>query len=260
MAKKVVWIKPQDLTDDEKMGILAMAKRNLVDRDGCLEWGTTVSSGNRHRCRVGTDEAGNARVVRTQDVLLFNAGKQVLDGGRYTRTCGNPRCMNPMHVSSSGSWAKYEGEAGSTLYAQDKELATKMLQYGWSYHDVVSATSVAMYTELLKDGVTPAPAMATREPLTFAELLRLAETLRQHMYHIKHVAVIAEDAQLDFDKLMMNGQAVKAIRRRMGDRDKADTVVWLLAGLCDGHPLQKVCEGVGKPTAYGAALIGACYG
>lgn len=260
MAKKTVWVRPQDLTEDELMGIVALARRNLVERHGCLEWGSSVTSGNRHRCRLGSDDAGNDRVVRTQDVLLFKAGEKVPDGGKYSRTCNNPRCMNPQHLSEGGQWSKYSGDEGKTLYQQDMELATKMLQFGWSYQDIVATTSVLMYTTLTKDGVSPAADVATREPLTYAELLRLAEALRSHRHVVKHVSVIADSAKIDINKLIMNGQAVKALRRRMSNSTGEDEVIWFLSGLCNGQTPKAAAESINKPTTYGTLLLGACYG
>ena len=66
---------------------------------------------------------------------------------------------------------------------------------------------------------------------------------------------VVRGAGIEFEQLVVNGAAIKALRRR-----DLDTVVWLLSLLCDGFPMNKACEYVGKNFMYGAQLLGACYG
>lgn len=254
MSKKpTVWVDAEGLTEDEALGVLGLARQKLVKNGDCLEWGFTGASGNGHAVKLKTIDQSHTYKVHTLDVLMKQAGKEVSPNSLYRRTCNNPRCMNTEHCYPKK--ADYPDGKESPLYQQDYKLAVRMLQNGWALGDVAASTSKEMLNIVKEEGLGPSVYAADRCPLSYSELLKVAEYLRKVGNKDLKIGDVVSGANIDFDRIVVNGAAVKAMRRR-----DLDTVVWLLSLLCDGMPMSKACEKVGKSFMYGAQLFGACYG
>lgn len=251
--KPTVWVSANDLTEDETLGIIGLAKQKLVKNGECLEWGFAKTSGNGHAIKLKTIDPNYTYKVYTLDVLMKRTGKEVSPDSLYRRTCNNPRCMNPEHCYPKQ--ADYPQGEESYLYQCDYKLAVRMLQNGWALGDVAESTSKAMLTIVKTAGVDYSKDAAARYPLSYLELLKVAEYLRKVGNKDLNINEVVVGTGIEFARLVVNGSAVKAIRRR-----DLDTVVWLLSLLCDGMPMNKACEAVGKSFMYGAQLFGACYG
>lgn len=254
MSKKTtVWVNANDLTEDEALGVLGQARRKLVKNGECLEWGFAIKSGNSHTTTLKVIDPIHIYKVHTLDVLMKQAGREISPNSLYRHTCNNPRCMNTEHCYPKSD--EYPQGEKSTLYQHDYVLAVRMLQNGWALRDVVASTTKEMLNIVKTTDTGPSPDAATRHPLSYAELLRVAEYIRKVGNKGLKINEVVIGAGVDYERLVVNGAAVKAMRRR-----DLDTVVWLLSLLCDGIPMSKACEKVGKSIMFGAQLFGACYG
>lgn len=251
--QSVVWVHANDLTENELLGITGLAKQKLVLNGDCLEWGFTKTSGNHHTTKLKTIDENHIYKVYTLDALMRIAGKPVSTTSLYQRTCGNPRCMNVEHCVPKEPY--YPDGVESPKYQDDYHLAQRMLQFGWALGDIRESTSQTALQDVKFNGVEPNTEMADRQPLTYAELLKLAEYLRTVGNVNVHIQTAASKTGIKFERLVTNGGAVKALRRR-----DSDDVVWLLSWLCQGVPLHEACKEVGKGIMYGTQLLGACYG
>lgn len=254
MSKKpTVWVSANDLTEEETLGVLGLARQKLVKNGECLQWGFAKNSGNGHSVKLKAIDPNHTYKVYTLDVLMKQAGKEVSPDSLYRRTCNNPRCMNTEHCYPKT--ADYPDGEESYLYQRDYRLAVRMLQNGWALGDVAASTSKIMLTTVKTAGVDYSKDAAERHPLSYHELLKVAEHLRTVGNKDIKIDELVFGTGIEFKRLVVNGAAIKALRRR-----DLDTVVWLLSLLCDGFPMNKACEYVGKNFMYGAQLFGACYG
>lgn len=88
MSKKpTVWGNANDLTEDETLGILGLARQKLVKKEECLEWEFVNTSGNGHTVKLKTIDPNNIYKVYTLDVLMKLVGKEVSPISLYCRTC-----------------------------------------------------------------------------------------------------------------------------------------------------------------------------
>lgn len=259
MKYKTKVLRSHELSEEETKSVLDMARKNLIKVGDCMEWGVTRASGNRHRQLLRVGEDGTRYVVRTLDVLVHEAGIDVSTNGVYTPTCGNKRCMNPEHMRMGRGWSKYDNE-GSELYEYDKALAIRMIQNGWPTLDVAETTSTQMYEIVTKDGVGLSGDAIERTPLSYKELHQLAETIRVIKNKPMHAAELAENARIEYERLLVNGSAVSALRRRMTNTKSIETVLWFLTLLGRGYSVKRACDEIGKLPVYGTLLLGACYG
>ena len=259
MKQKTKVLRSHELTTEEINTVLDNARRNLVKSGDCLVWGVAQSSGNKHRQVVRVGEDGTRFLVRTLDVLVHEAGVDVSGNGLYTPSCGNKRCMNPEHMRMGRGWTKYD-TADSEVYKHDKELTKRMILNGWHTPDIAETTSAQMYEIVIKEEIGLSSDAENRVPLTYAELYRLAEAIRMTKNKPTHVAELAEQAKIEYNKLLVNGAAVSALRRRMSGAKNVETVMWFFTLLVRGYSVKAACEEVGKLTVYGTLLLGACYG
>lgn len=255
MSKKpTVWVSANDLTEEETLGVLGLARQKLVKNDECLQWGFAKNSGNGHAVTLKAIDPNHTYKVYTLDVLMKQAGKEVSPLSLYRRTCNNPRCMNTEHCYPKP--VDYPlGDEEVSLYQNNYKLAVRMLQNGWALGDVAASTSKGLLTTVKNEGLDYSKDAADRHPLSYRELLKVAEYLRKVGNKDLKIEEVVVGTGIEFERLVVNGAAVKALRRR-----DLDTVVWLLSLLCDGFPMNKACELVGKNFMYGAQLFGACYG
>lgn len=254
MSKKpTVWVSANDLTEEETLGILGLARQKLVKNGECLEWGFVKASGNGHSVKLKTIDPSYTYRACTLDVLMKQAGKEMSPHSLYRRTCNNPRCMNTEHCYPKP--VDYPQGEESSQYKHDYKLAVRMLQNGWALGDVSASTSKVMLTVVKTAGVDYSKDAAERNPLSYLELLKVAEYLRKVGNKDLDIDDVVIGTGIEFERLVVNGAAIKAMRRR-----DLDTVVWMLSLLCDGFPMVKACELVGKNFMYGAQLLGACYG
>lgn len=254
MSKKpTVWVSANDLTEEETLGILGLARQKLVKNGECLEWGFAKASGNGHSVKLKTIDPSYTYKACTLDVLMKQAGKEMSPHSLYRRTCNNPRCMNTEHCYPKP--VDYPQGEESFQYHHDYKLAVRMLQNGWALGDVSASTSKVMLTVVKTAGVDYSKDAAERNPLSYLELLKVAEYLRKVGNKDLDIDDVVIGTGIEFERLVVNGAAIKAMRRR-----DLDTVVWMLSLLCDGFPTVKACELVGKNFMYGAQLLGACYG
>lgn len=254
MSKKpTVWVSANDLTEEETLGILGLARQKLVKNGECLEWGFAKASGNGHSVKLKAIDPSYTYRVCTLDVLMKQAGKEMSSHSLYRRTCNNPRCMNTEHCYPKP--VDYPQGEESSQYQHDYKLAVRMLQNGWALGDVSASTSKVMLTVVKTAGVDYSKDAAERNPLSYLELLKVAEYLRKVGDKDLNIDDVVIGTGIEFERLVVNGAAIKAMRRR-----DLDTVVWMLSLLCDGFPMVKACELVGKNFMYGAQLLGACYG
>lgn len=254
MSKKpTVWVSANDLTEDETLGILGLARQKLVKKGECLEWGFAKASGNGHSVKLKAIDPSYTYRACTLDVLMKQAGKEMSPHSLYRRTCNNPRCMNTEHCYPKS--VDYPQGEESSQYQHDYKLAVRMLQNGWALGDVSASTSKVMLTLVKTAGVGYSKDAAERNPLSYLELLKVAEYLRKVGNKDLNIDDVVIGTGIEFDRLVVNGAAIKAMRRR-----DLDTVVWMLSLLCDGFPMVKACELVGKNFMYGTQLFGACYG
>lgn len=254
MSKKpTVWVSANDLTEEETLGILGLARQKLVKNGECLEWGFAKASGNGHSVKLKAIDPSYTYRVCTLDVLMKQAGKEMSPHSLYRRTCNNPRCMNTEHCYPKP--VDYPQGEESSQYHHDYKLAVRMLQNGWALGDVSASTSKVMLTVVKTAGVDYSKDAAERNPLSYLELLKVAEYLRKVGNKDLDIDDVVIGTGIEFERLVVNGAAIKAMRRR-----DLDTVVWMLSLLCDGFPMVKACELVGKNFMYGAQLLGACYG
>lgn len=254
MSKKpTVWVSANDLTEEETLGILGLARQKLVKNGECLEWGFAKASGNGHSVKLKTIDPSYTYRACTLDVLMKQAGKEMSPHSLYRRTCNNPRCMNTEHCYPKP--VDYPQGEESSQYKHDYKLAVRMLQNGWALGDVSASTSKVMLTVVKTAGVDYSKDAAERNPLSYLELLKVAEYLRKVGNKDLDIDDVVIGTGIEFERLVVNGAAIKAMRRR-----DLDTVVWMLSLLCDGFPMVKACELVGKNFMYGAQLLGACYG
>lgn len=254
MSKKpTVWVSANDLTEEETLGILGLARQKLVKNGECLEWGFAKASGNGHSVKLKAIDPSYTYRVCTLDVLMKQAGKEMSPRSLYRRTCNNPRCMNTEHCYPKP--VDYPQGEESSQYHHDYKLAVRMLQNGWALGDVSASTSKVMLTVVKTAGVDYSKDAAERNPLSYLELLKVAEYLRKVGNKDLDIDDVVIGTGIEFERLVVNGAAIKAMRRR-----DLDTVVWMLSLLCDGFPMVKACELVGKNFMYGAQLLGACYG
>lgn len=251
--KPIVWVSANDLTEEETLGVLGLARQKLVKKGECLQWGFAKNSGNGHAVNLKTIDPNHTYKVYTLDVLMKQAGKEVSPLSLYRRTCNNPRCMNTEHCYPKP--VDYPLGEESSQFQNDYKLAVRMLQNGWARGDVVASTSKGMLTTIKNEGLYYSKDAAERHPLSYRELLKVAEYLRKVGNKDLNINDVVIGAGIEFERLVVNGAAIKALRRR-----DLDTVVWLLSLLCDGFPMIKACELVGKNFMYGAQLFGACYG
>lgn len=255
MSKKpTVWVSANDLTEEETLGVLGLARQKLVKNGECLQWGFAKNSGNGHAVTLKAIDPNHTYKVYTLDVLMKQAGKEVSPLSLYRRTCNNPRCMNTEHCYPKP--VDYPlGDEEVSLYQNNYKLAVRMLQNGWALGDVAASTSKGLLTTVKNEGLDYSKDAADRHPLSYRELLKVAEYLRKVGNKDLKIEEVVVGTGIEFERLVVNGAAVKALRRR-----DLDTVVWLLSLLCDGFPMNKACELVGKNFMYGAQLFGACYG
>lgn len=254
MSKKpTVWVSANDLTEEETLGILGLARQKLVKNGECLEWGFAKASGNGHSVKLKAIDPSYTYRVCTLDVLMKQAGKEMSPHSLYRRTCNNPRCMNTEHCYPKP--VDYPQGEESSQYQHDYKLAVRMLQNGWALGDVSASTSKVMLTVVKTAGVDYSKDAAERNPLSYLDLLKVAEYLRKVGDKDLNIDDVVIGTGIEFERLVVNGAAIKAMRRR-----DLDTVVWMLSLLCDGFPMVKACELVGKNFMYGAQLLGACYG
>lgn len=254
MSKKpTVWVSANDLTEEETLGILGLARQKLVKNGECLEWGFAKASGNGHSVKLKAIDPSYTYRVCTLDVLMKQAGKEMSPHSLYRRTCNNPRCMNTEHCYPKP--VDYPQGEESSQYQHDYKLAVRMLQNGWALGDVSASTSKVMLTVVKTAGVDYSKDAAERNPLSYLELLKVAEYLRKVGDKDLNIDDVVIGTGIEFERLVVNGAAIKAMRRR-----DLDTVVWMLSLLCDGFPMVKACELAGKNFMYGAQLLGACYG
>lgn len=254
MSKKsTVWVSANDLTEEETLGVLGLARQKLVKNGECLEWGFGKTSGNGHAVKLKTVDPNHTYKVYTLDVLMKQAGKEVSPVSLYRRTCNNPRCMNTEHCYPKP--ADYPQGEQSSQYQHDYKLAVRMLQNGWALGDIAASTSKVVLNVVKTAGVDYSTDVAKRHPLSYFELLKVAEYLRKVGNKDLNIKEVVVGAGVEFERLAVNGAAIKALCRR-----DLDTVVWLLSLLCEGFPMNKACEYVGKNFMYGAQLFGACYG
>lgn len=255
---KTIWVDANTLTEGEVLGIVGLARAKLRRVDDCLEWGYASSSGNRHATRVDSVDPDNLYKVHTLDVLMRAAGKEVSPTSLYQTTCGNPRCMNVEHVETKQPIIR-NGEV-TPPYQADYKLAVEMLQYGWTLADTARSTSQRMVNIVRDIGVSYPADAKDRQPLTYRELFRLAEVLSRTQDDAVNIHDLVKTTGLDEERLLKNGAAVKALRRRMTTTADADAVRWLLACLCDGYPMSEACKKANKNGMYATQLLGACYG
>ena len=73
--KPTVWGNVNDLTEDETLGILGLARQKLVKKRECLEWEFANTCGNGHTVKLKTIDPNNIYKVYTLDVLMKQAVK-----------------------------------------------------------------------------------------------------------------------------------------------------------------------------------------
>lgn len=256
--RKTIWVDANTLTDVEVLGIVGMARAKLRRVGDCLEWGYASTSGNRHATRVENVDPENSYKVHTLDVLMRAAGKEVSPTSLYQTTCGNPRCMNVEHIETKQPIIQ-NGEV-ALQYQADYKLAVEMLQYGWALTDTAKSTSQQMVRVVKEIGVSYPADAKNRQPLTYRELFRLAEVLSRTPDDAVNIYDLVKTTGLDLERLLKNGAAVKALRRRMTTTADADALRWFLACLCDGYPMSEACKKANKNGMYAVQLLGACYG
>lgn len=256
--KPTVWVNANDLTEDETLGVLGLARSRLVKVGDCLEWGFVKTSGNTHSVALKAMDKDHQYRVFALDVLMKDAGKPISPISRYQRTCGNPRCMNPEHCYMKEQ-PYPEGEESSS-YRQDFKLATEMNQWGWAKNDIIFNTSGLMANRVQEQSVEVPADYKDRQPLTYGELLKVAHALASIGMGAVNVEKLTQLTGLDYQHLLRNGAAVKAIHRRMTTDENRDAVIWFLTYLCEGCSIAVASEKANKSYMYGTQFLGACYG